>query len=628
MTHSTDSPRHDKAQMYELLVRELTDYAVFLVSPTGRINSWNPGVERVLGYSEPEWIGKPLSMIFTPEDRAARRPETEMATALRDGRAPDFRWHERKDGTRILVDGVLVRLRDATGTAVGFSKVMQDVTERERKEQELRIARDDAHAILESITDAFCAYDREWRFVYVNAAAEALLGIRRDQILGKTQWELFPSTEGTVVEQAYRRAVREQVPVELEFFYEEWQRWFAIRCYPTREGGLSIYFRDITDRQRAEQEREQLNNAVNRRAAELEAILASMPDALYIGDEKGITRANQLALDQLGFSSIDELRENIARVAERLQTRDPRTGTRLRPEEEPFARALRGETVAREVATTHLLTGDEVIVRCSARPIELDGSIVGAVAINTDVTAQKRAEAALARQAEELARSNADLQQFAYAASHDLQEPLRTILSYSQLLQRRFPGQLGGDADQFLQQIVSGGQRMRGLIDSLLKYARAVNAEVTPLVPVRLESVLHWASMNLKTMIDESHAVITSGELPTVEADQVQLVQVLQNLIANAIKYRRAQEAPRVHISAERCGDQWVISVRDNGIGIRPEHTDRIFGVFKRLHGQELPGTGMGLAIAKRIVERHGGRIWLESEPGVGSTFYFTLPAV
>jgi light-regulated signal transduction histidine kinase (bacteriophytochrome) len=274
------------------------------------------------------------------------------------------------------------------------------------------------------------------------------------------------------------------------------------------------------------------------------------------------------------------------------------------------------------------VTGEEVIVRCSARPIRLEGDILGAVAINTDITAQKRAEAELARQAEELARSNADLQQFAYATSHDLQEPLRTIITFCELLLKRYRGKFGADADQTLGYIISGAQRMKGLIDSLLTYSRVVSAESVPLAPLRLEPALHWATMNLQTVMEETRATVTHDELPTVKADEVQIVQVFQNLISNAIKYRRPGQTPRIHVSAELRNDEWWISVRDNGVGIRPEFFERIFGVFKRLHGTEIPGAGIGLAIARRIIERHGGRIWVESEPDAGSTFWFTLPAV
>ncbi len=248
------------------------------------------------------------------------------------------------------------------------------------------------------------------------------------------------------------------------------------------------------------------------------------------------------------------------------------------------------------------------------------------LSILRDVTQRKAAEQALARQANELRRSNEDLQQFAYVASHDLREPLRSIISFSQLLSNRVSGRLDGQANTFLEYIVSGARRMEELVASLLTYTSVVDAESMLVTPVPLEVALHSAKMNLHAMITETRSTVTSDRLPTIMADQVQLIELFQNLISNAIKYRKPEEPALVHISAARSSSNWVVSVRDNGIGIQREYAERIFDVFKRLHGTEVPGVGLGLAICKRIVEKGRGRIWVESQPGQGSTFCFTIP--
>lgn len=226
---------------------------------------------------------------------------------------------------------------------------------------------------------------------------------------------------------------------------------------------------------------------------------------------------------------------------------------------------------------------------------------------------------------EALARSNADLQHFANVASHDLQEPLRAVAGFSELLRDRYGGRLDAEADEYLRFAIDGARRMQTLVNDLLHYSR-VQTQGKPFAIADCQQLLELALTNLRGARDESGAIVTHDPLPTVLADGSQLVRVFQNLIGNAIKYR-GPRTPQVHVSAKDTGAEWVFSVRDNGIGIRAEDLDRIFVIFERLHSRaEYPGTGIGLAIVKRIVERHQGRVWVESQPDVGSTFYFTLP--
>jgi signal transduction histidine kinase len=234
-------------------------------------------------------------------------------------------------------------------------------------------------------------------------------------------------------------------------------------------------------------------------------------------------------------------------------------------------------------------------------------------------------EQRVARRTAELERSNQELEQFASVASHDLQEPLRMVASYTQLLQRRYKGRLDEDADELIGYAVDGVLRMRTLILDLLAYSK-VERSGGPFEPVETEDALQAALQSLRLAAEESQARITHDPLPSVQADSTQLVQLLQNLLGNAIKYRGAAP-PRVHVAAERADGEWRFCVRDHGIGIDPQYAERIFLPFKRLHGPQVPGTGIGLAIAKKIVERHGGRIWVESQPDEGAAFFFTLPA-
>jgi signal transduction histidine kinase len=231
----------------------------------------------------------------------------------------------------------------------------------------------------------------------------------------------------------------------------------------------------------------------------------------------------------------------------------------------------------------------------------------------------------LAERVEELARSNAELERFAYVASHDLKEPLRMVTSYTTLLARRYKGKLDSDADEFINYAVDGAVRMEQLIQDLLLYSRAGIRDWC-FKPVDCEVVLAHALANLQTALKETGALVTHDLLPTVQGDDTQLVQVFQNLIGNGIKFR-GEVTPCIHVSIKDQKTEWVVGIQDNGIGIDPEYADRIFVIFQRLHSRaDYPGNGIGLAICKKVIENHGGRIWLKSVPGKGATFYFTIP--
>jgi len=241
-----------------------------------------------------------------------------------------------------------------------------------------------------------------------------------------------------------------------------------------------------------------------------------------------------------------------------------------------------------------------------------------------DITKRKQAEEKLQQITAEMQRSNTELEQFAYVISHDLQEPLRMVSSYTQLLAKRYHSKLDADADEFIAYAVDGAKRMQALLNDLLDFSR-VGTSGKPFNLTNCEDILKQAMDNLQITIEESGALVSHDPLSIIMADEGQLVQLFQNLIGNAIKFR-GQEPPRLHVSAYRRHNVWVFSVRDNGIGIEPQHAQKIFEIFRRLHTkEEYPGTGMGLAICKKIVERHGGHIWVQSQPGEGSTFYFTI---
>jgi PAS domain S-box-containing protein len=290
----------------------------------------------------------------------------------------------------------------------------------------------------------------------------------------------------------------------------------------------------------------------------------------------------------------------------------------------PFRRAEEGRRLIAEVLERGVIRYDSVrlqanderqpVVELTANRYRAKERVLIQVNIR-DATERRQTE-------EDLRRSNRDLQQFAFAASHDLQEPLREVIKQARHLQQEYSGKLSGDAGESIRFITSASQRMQHMVLDLLSYAQTTRAAIS-IAPTSVEAALATAISNLQLAIQSADAQITWDALPTVLMDQTQLVQLLQNLIGNALKFRGV-EAPRIHLAATHAGTEAVVSVQDNGIGIEPQFHDYIFAVFKRLHGSQYPGTGMGLAICRRIVERNGGRIWVESEAGKGSTFSFT----
>jgi len=365
---------------------------------------------------------------------------------------------------------------------------------------------------------------------------------------------------------------------------------------------------DITERKRAEEVRERLV-----------AVVESSDDAIIGKTMDGtITTWNRGAEKVFGYSSAEAVGKTIQMLV---------PPERANEERDILARIGRGESVDHFETVRVRKDGKGIDVSVTISPIrDSSGAIVGVSKVARDISERKRAEQRLADKVEELARSNRDLEQFAYAASHDLQEPLRMVASYTQLLAERYGGKLDENADKFLGYAREGALRMQVLIRDLLTFSRVVQAGV-PRKNVDCDVALEEALQSLTAAIEESGAVVTHTALPNIWADQTQIAQVCQNLIGNAIKFHNGAP-PQCAVSAEKSGCNWLFSVSDKGIGIAPEYAENIFVVFQRLHARsEYPGNGIGLAICKKIVEHYGGTIWVESKVGQGSTFKFTLPA-
>ena len=450
--------------------------------------------------------------------------------------------------------------------------------------------------------------------IWANAAELTMLGYTADEYIGRSIKDFH--IDSTIIEDIFSRLTGNE---KLDDYEARLRckdgsiRHVAISLSIYRKNGQFVgarcFTRDITeDRGKAEVQ------------ARLAAIVDSSDDAIISKDLTGvITSWNKSAERLFGYTAAEAVGQQVLKllIPEDRQDEEPEILSRLRM----------GERVDHFQTKRRRKDGVLLDISLTISPVKnVYGQIVGASKIARDITSQVRDQAALCRANEALQQSNADLEQFAYSASHDLQEPLRMISAYGEMLRRKYIEKLDENAREYISFVVEGALRMERLLRDLREFARISVGEDSPAVAADTGAALKSALANLKVSIDENEAEITYDTLPSVRTSEAQLVLVFQNIVGNALRYRRA-DAPRIHVAAVPDGELWRFSIKDNGIGIEPEYKEQIFGIFKRLHTtSEYPGTGMGLAICQRIVERAGGRIWVESEPARGSTFFFILP--
>src|SRR6185369_2703585 len=486
----------------------------------------------------------------------------------------------------------------------------------ERRDEDLRRFR----AAMDISGDAVLLIDRNsMRYVDVNKTFCEMVGYKREELLGMTPMELFSADRATlerdydaliagdygsasVVEGSYRRKDGSVVPIEARR-----------RALETEAGWIIVSTAtDITQRKRAE---DALRESEERFRRSFE--LAGSGVAL-IGLDRRFLRVNRRLCEILGYTETELLGRTGRQIS---HPDDLDVINEMRP------RLHAGELEAIRVEKRYLRKDGTPIWVALTMTVERTpaGAAQYEIAIYDDIDSRKQAEAALKTAHDELTRSNAELEQFAYVASHDLQEPLRMVASYTQLLGKRYADKLEGDAKEFMAFIVDGAGRMKQLIEDLLAYSR-VGTRGKDFKPVKLDAVVERAKVNLRGALEDSGGTFTHDPLPEVMGDESQLVQLVQNLAGNALKFR-GEAKPAVHVSFTDKENEYAIVVADNGIGIDPQYFERIFMVFQRLHDKgQYPGTGIGLAICKKVVDRHGGHLWVESAPGKGSCFKFSLP--
>jgi PAS domain S-box-containing protein len=608
----------DELKQSEARLKDFLDNAtdiIQMIDGAGKFIFVNRAWRQALGYTEEQAMNMNYSEIIHPDHMAQCQRVFTQVIQGRNVQNVEAVFRAR-DGREIIVEGS-VNCRFVNGEPVATRAIFRDVTDRKRAELAMRESESRLRSVTDTAQDAIVMIDENGGISFWNPAAEKMFGYETSEIIGKDLHEILAPVEfhaqhrkcfstfrktgsgaavGKTVELAALRKNGERFPIELSLAAKKrGQGWGAV--------GI---IRDITERKQAMEalsESESLSRALLNAPQNVVAMVDG-DFRIFAANEYLSQRFAKPVAELIGTSLADHLPDDVAcaRRAYAAQVLD--TGLPVQFEDENKGAWF-----------------DNIYYPI----LDSQGKAIKVAIFATNITERKSAQVQLRNAMDDLARSNKELEEFAYVASHDLKEPLRMVVSYMQLLERRYKGQLDEKADKFIHYAVDGAMRMQKLISALLDYSRVgrVNGEFEP---VNCGELMEQIVSDLSYAIQEGNASVTFGELPSVQAAPVLLGQLLQNLVANGLKYCQ-DPAPHVHVQAERQGAEWVFSVRDNGIGIPPEHHERIFKIFQRLHTKdEFQGTGIGLSVCKKVVEHHKGRIWVESEKGQGATFCFTIP--
>jgi PAS domain S-box-containing protein len=605
-----EQPRRAEEERLKAILETAHD-AIVTGDASGRIVDFNRAAQLMFGLSYEQALGAPLTILMPERFHAAHRAGVQRFLATREPHAIGSTVElagKRADGQEFPVELSLTTF-ELDGETF-FAGILSDITERKRSEEALRrsqasLVRSQQIARLGSWEWDIPANEVTW-----SEELHRLYGTTPDEF--EASYEAFLERvhpdDRPAVEEAVSSAYASGEPFEFDHrivrpdgqvlvLHAEGEVVLDEEGAPISMAGTG---QDVTGRRRAEED--------NRRLA---AIVAQSDDAILAKDTEGvITGWNKGAENLYGYT----VEEAIGRSISMLIPRD-----RAGEEWAIIAAILEGRPIDRYETFRLHKSGRRLAVWATISPIrDSSGRVIGASSIARDIGELKRTQ-------RQLERSNAELEEFAYIASHDLQEPLRSITGFVQLLERRYSGQLDEDADRFIEFVVGGVDRMQTLIDDLLAYSRVGRGELRR-EPVDSRLAVERALALLDGAVREADAEIDVGELPTVDADARGLVQLFQNLVSNALKFTDGRP-PRVEISAARRKNRWTFAVADNGIGIDVDHQERVFRMFQRLHAREqYGGSGIGLAICRRIVERLGGRIWCESRAEGGTVFQFTVP--
>ncbi|MCI0448632.1 MAG: PAS domain S-box protein [Chlorobi bacterium] len=622
---------------FQQLFESSPEGIVILNNQDGIVNV-NKGFERMFQFSAEEVKHKNLNSLIVPESLLEQA--TQMSLFVLKGEVIQRETvRKRKDGS--IVDVSILAYPITLGeNQIGVYGIYSDITERKETEKALRNSEERYRAFVKQSTEGI------WRFEFLEPISTALPVDEQIKLIFKFGYlaecnDVFAKMFGydsvnEVVGARIGELMSDSDPKNIEYLKNCILSGYKVDNVESAEkdkhGNTKIFInnlvgiveneflvrlwgtqRDITESKKAQEE-------LHRIQFRLATLLNNLPDVVLYETGSGNEFYSENIVDLLGYPASKFNERNFfsniihpgdLKIIERKKEEWSQSGA---------GGVLNLEFRVRRADGRYVWIEDHMI------KVKNDDGTEHLSGVRIDVTEHKQAEEKLKQLAEKLAQSNKELEQFAYVASHDLQEPLRMVASYIQLLQRRYKGQLTSEADEFINYAVDGVMRMKTLINDLLIYSR-VNTKEFPPETVDCNKIVEQILANLKAAIDESKATVNVETLPTLNINSLQISQLFQNLISNAIKFRKEGVAPVVNITSKHAGSEWLFTVSDNGIGIEKEFTDRIFEIFQRLHTHnEYPGTGIGLAVCKKIVEKLGGHLWVESEHSVGSTFNFTIP--
>jgi len=613
----------ESEEKYSSLV-ELSPDAILLIRE-GKIVFCNSQYYRMLGIEGYDVIGKSVFELLTGNMKDAlsimTKDERRMVLKnLTDAARGDVEPHtyqipmKKASGEIICIELYVAPTTYKKKTAEMI--LARDITEHKRAEEIVKIEREKYLDVIENIDEGLYNMDLKGRVNFINPkVAEKITGYDIEEIDGKSLAMLAPKEEMPVAVSAIQKVLGGGVLRNFETVIKKKDdTWIPILMSLTpkvKDGEIYEIFgivNDISEKKNAEEE----VRVVQER---YKTVVENIGEGLFIVDATGVINyVNPEAERVTGYKTDDLIGLNFTN----LLSKDAQNA--ILPS---LNKLINGESLHNLEIKFLRKDGEEIFIAITISPNVKKGKITEITGVIMDITERKKSEAALNNTLSDLERTNRELEQFAYVASHDLQEPLRMVGSYVQLLSRRYKGELDSDADEFIEYAVDGARRMQNMINDLLTYSR-VETRGSPFERTDCEGVIKNVIIDISLLIEENDASITHDHMPTVLADEVQLIQLFNNLIGNAIKYRR-DEQPKIHISVENSSDEWIFSVQDNGIGIDQTHKDNIFKVFGRMDKKQ-SGTGIGLAVCMKIVQRHGGRMWVESELNKGSVFYFTIP--